>query len=95
MSFGNGCKALTLVAILGLGGIAHAQQTAPPRLQAGTERLQTETERLPDPSRGQTLFKACRKCHAVEPGRSRSVPALLAWSDDVRAAFPRSAIPRI
>lgn len=69
MSFGNGCKALALVAILGFGGIVHAQQAASPPLQ-------TETERPPDPSRGQTLFKACRKCHAIEPGQVKIGPSL-------------------
>jgi len=41
-----------------------------------TGRLQTETERLPDSTRGRMLFKTCRKCHAVEPGRVKIGPSL-------------------
>ena len=67
MSFGDGCKLLALVLVL--GGVAEAQQAVSPRPQE-------EIERLPDPTRGERLFKACRKCHAVEPGQVKIGPSL-------------------
>lgn len=62
MSFGTGCKMMALAALFCLGGAAMAQEA--------------ETERPPDPARGETLFKTCRKCHAVEPDAVKIGPSL-------------------
>ncbi|MDH3659725.1 MAG: cytochrome c family protein [Alphaproteobacteria bacterium] len=76
MSFRTGCKAMALIAFLGLGGVVHAQQADVWRPQAEVERLQTEIEQPPDPARGKKLFKTCRKCHEVEPGQVKIGPSL-------------------
>lgn len=60
-----GSKALVLIGMLCLGGPAAAQQFAEP-----------DVERLPDPDRGQTLFRDCRKCHETVPGQVKIGPSL-------------------
>ena len=72
MSFGTGCKTMALVMLLGVGAVAEAQQLDV--RQPGAQ--QPEAERLPDPARGEQLFKTCRKCHAIEPGVVKIGPSL-------------------
>ena len=69
MSFGTGWKSLALVALLCLCDAPHAQQ-------AGNGTGSSEVARPPDPARGETLFKTCRKCHAVQPGQVKIGPSL-------------------
>lgn len=61
MSFGTGCKTMAIAALL-FGGTALAQNV--------------DTERLPDPARGEALFKTCRTCHAINPGEVKIGPSL-------------------
>ena len=68
MSFLSGCKAMALIAALSLGGAAVAQEFG-----IGVE---PEPERVPDPVRGETLFKECRKCHEVAPNQVKIGPSL-------------------
>lgn len=76
MSFGTGCGSLALMALLFFGSVAHAQQAGVGSRQANIGELQTEAERLPDPARGETLFKTCRKCHEIQPGVVKIGPSL-------------------
>ncbi|NJO36838.1 MAG: cytochrome c family protein [Rhizobiales bacterium] len=73
----SGCKAtvIVLAAAFCLGGAALAQQVRP-GLETG--RLADQAPRPPDPARGETLFKECRKCHEVTPGRVKIGPSLAA-----------------
>jgi len=64
MSFVSRCKAMALVLTFCLGGASMAQDLA------------TEPERLPDPARGERLFKECRKCHEVAPDQVKIGPSL-------------------
>lgn len=68
MSFFRGCKAIAVIAVLCLGGTAAAQEF-------GIE-VEPEPERVPDPARGEALFKECRKCHEVAPNQVKIGPSL-------------------
>lgn len=78
MSFGVGWKAMTLALGLCLCAPAMAQdfRNERPRLGATPAVNNPEPERLPDPARGEKLFKACLKCHAVQPGEVKIGPSL-------------------
>ncbi len=78
MPFGTGCKALALAANICLCATAMAQDlgTEQPRLGAAAAVRDLEPERLPDPARGEKLFRECRKCHAVQPGEVKIGPSL-------------------
>lgn len=78
MSFGTGCKAIALVAslCLGAGAMAQGLETERPRLGGAPAFQDVEPERLPDPARGEKLFRECRKCHAVQPGEVKIGPSL-------------------
>lgn len=77
----SGLKVIVLVVTLGLGGTAMGQQVEPETWRLNNERLsndgrQVEAEHVPDPARGEKLFKECRKCHAVEPSEVKIGPSL-------------------
>lgn len=78
MSFRTGCKAMMLVASLCFGAPALAQEANTDRSRFGGDPFaeQPEPERQPDPARGETLFRACLKCHAVNPGEVKIGPSL-------------------
>lgn len=78
MSFGSGYMAMALALSLCLGASAMAQVvgTERSRLGGAAAAEDLEPERLPDPARGEKLFKECRKCHAVQPGEVKIGPSL-------------------
>ncbi len=80
MMFGTGCKAMALLFSLSIAATAVAQNAGTGRLPlppgAATDIQEPEPERLPDPARGEKLFKECRKCHAVRPGEVKIGPSL-------------------
>ena len=76
MSFGTGCKALALNLCLGATAMAQNVGTEQSRFGGTAAVLDQEPERLPDPARGEKLFRECRKCHAVQPGEVKIGPSL-------------------
>lgn len=78
MSLRTGCKVTMLVVGLCLATPVSAQQANADRSRLGGAPLveEVEPERLPDPARGETLFRACLKCHAVNPGEVKIGPSL-------------------
>lgn len=78
MSFGTGFKAMALTATLCFSGSATGQQADTRFPQPfDIEAVEQEAERLPDPARGERLFKACRKCHETIPGEVKIGPSLV------------------
>ena len=74
-SFATGCRVIILTLSILSCGVAAAQQagTATP---PWNEREQERAEPVPDPARGERLFKECRKCHATAPGEVKIGPSL-------------------
>lgn len=78
MWFGTECKAIALVAGFCLGGVAMAQDAGTDRSRFGGDAANqdSEAERLPDPARGEKLFRECLKCHTIQPGEVKIGPSL-------------------
>ena len=76
MSFEMGCRSLALTAFLVLSVAAQAQQADVGARPAANSAQRTEAERVPDPARGEKLFRACRKCHEITPGQVKIGPSL-------------------
>jgi cytochrome c len=76
MSFSAYSRHLILFALLGcVGWTASADRASAQTI--GTFGVQEEeVEHRPDPAHGETLFRACLKCHAVEPGETKIGPSL-------------------
>ena len=69
MRFWSCCLVVIATIMLGWSGDAASQSQ-----QFGLQEV--EPERVPDPARGEQLFRQCRACHETTPGQVKIGPSL-------------------